>query len=72
MMKLQLKNLIFILLLMVINTIISFSITYIFGIQNIVIFKTLSFICDSITYEILIFIALSIMEGIIYEIKKKC
>ena len=67
-MKQQSKNLITILIL--INTIISFSLTYILGIQNIVIFRTTSFLFDSITYEILIFLVITFVEGCIIELKK--
>ena len=67
-MKQQSKNLITTLLLILINTIISFSITYILGIQNIVIFRTTSFILDSVTYEIIIFICLSLLESLILKL----
>ncbi len=68
-MKQQCKNLITTILLVLINTIISFSTTYVFGIQNIVIFRTTSFLFDSITYEILIFLGISFIEGCIGKLK---
>ena len=68
-MKQQSKNLITTLLLVLINTIISFFITYILGIQNIIIFRTTFFLFDSITYEILIFLGLTFIEGCICEIR---
>jgi len=53
------------------NIIISFLITNLFGISNTVVFRTYSAISGEITWEVIIFFALSLIEAIIYEIYKK-
>lgn len=53
------------------NIIISFLITNLFGISNTVVFRTYSAISREITWEVIIFFALSLIEAIIYEIYKK-
>lgn len=53
------------------NIIISFLITNLFGISNTVVFRTYSAISGEITWEVIIFFSLSLIEAIIYEIYKK-
>lgn len=53
------------------NIIISFLITNLFRISNTVVFRTYSAISGEITWEVIIFFALSLIEAIIYEIYKK-
>lgn len=53
------------------NILISFLITNLFGISNTVVFRTYSAISGEITWEVIIFFALSLIEAIIYEIYKK-
>lgn len=48
-----------------------FLITNLFGISNTVVFRTYSAISGEITWEVIIFFALSLIEAIIYEIYKK-
>ena len=51
-------------ILLIINTIISFFIPYLLGISNTIIFSSLCYIVGDITYEIVIFFCLSIVEYI--------
>jgi len=68
--KKNLKELIGIILFAILNILISFYITNIFGISNIVIYKSLSFTLGDITYESIIFIVLSFIEALVYELFK--
>lgn len=54
-----------------INIIISFVITSVLGITNIVLLKSYSAIYSDITWEVLIFFALSIISASIYELYSK-
>lgn len=55
----------------IINIMISFFMTNLLGISNTVVFRTYSAISGDITWEVIIFFALSLIEVIIYELYKK-
>lgn len=55
----------------IINTIIAFSITNLLEISNIVVFRTYTAISGDMTWEIIIFLALSLIEASFYEFNKK-
>ena len=55
----------------IINIIIAFSITTLLGISNIVLFRTYTAMSGDITWDVIIFLTLSLIEAIIYEIYKK-
>ena len=65
--KLELKEIIGVVIFGVINTFIAFAITNFLGISNTIILKTFSVIYGDITWEVVIFMALSLMEASIYE-----
>ena len=54
-----------------INTIIAFFITNLLGISNIVVLRTYTAISGDMTWEVIIFLALSLIECTIYELYKK-
>lgn len=58
-------------ILAIINIMISFFMTNLLGISNTVVFRTYSAISGDITWEVIIFFALSLIEVIIYELYKK-
>ncbi len=62
----EIKQTIVILLFGVINTVISFSITSFFGFSNVIIFHSFSVIYGDITWEVIIFLGLSLIETLIY------
>lgn len=51
----------------IINVFIAFSITELLGISNIVVFKTYTAMFNEITWEVIIFLALSFIEAFAYE-----
>lgn len=53
---------------LIINAIISFVITGLLGISNIVIYHSLTALPGDITYEVIIFMALSLIGASIYEL----
>lgn len=55
----------------IINTIIAFSVTNLLGISNTILFRTYTAMSGDITWEVIIFLTLSLIEAIIYEIYKK-
>lgn len=65
--KSEIKELIAIIIFSIINTFIAFSITNLLGISNIIVFRTFSAIYGDITWEVIIFMGLSLIEAIIYE-----
>lgn len=67
----KVREIIVIIIFAITNIIISFLITNLFGISNTVVFRTYSAISGEITWEVIIFFALSLIEAIIYEIYKK-
>lgn len=64
----KIKQLLFIILFVTINLVISFSITYFFGITNTVIYRSVTSMISEITWEIVIFMGLSLIESSIYEL----
>ena len=66
----EIKQFLFIILFITINLVISFSITYFFGITNTVIYHSVTSMISEVTYEMLIFISLALIESSIYEVSK--
>ena len=66
--KKDIKQVIILLLFGLINIIISFTITNMLGISNVVLFTTITAIGGDITWEVIIFIVLLLIEAIIYGI----
>lgn len=64
--KKEIKELFAIVLFGFINVIISFSITSLLGISNIVVFHSISTLYGDITWEVIIFIGLYLIESLIY------
>lgn len=67
--KSELKEFIYVLIFSIINTCIAYFITSALGIQNIILYKSLTAMEYIITYEVIIFFALSFIEAFIYEKK---
>ena len=67
--KVEIKELIIMLIFSIINICIAYFITFSLGIQNTILYRTYTSIQQDITYEILIFIFLSFIEAFIYHIK---
>ena len=65
--KSEIKELIAIIIFSIINTFIAFTITKLLGISNIIIFRTFSAMYGDITWEVIIFMGLSLIEAITYE-----
>lgn len=65
--KSEIKELIAIIIFSIINTFIAFTITNLLGISNTIVFRTFSAIYGDITWEVIIFMGLSLIEAIIYE-----
>lgn len=65
--KTEFKELIGIILFGTINTFVACAITISLGIYKTVIFKSYSLISGDITWEVVIFSALSFIESVIYE-----
>lgn len=64
------KEFIAILIFYLINIIIAFYITNMLGIVNVVVLKSMSILYGEITWEVIIVMSLSLIESIIYEIKR--
>lgn len=67
--KYELKELALFIVFTVINIAIAYLITTALGIQNIILFKTLTAIEYVITYEVIIFFVLSFIEATFYHFK---
>ena len=67
----KVREIFIIIIFAITNIIISFLITNLFGISNTVVFRTYSAVSGEITWEVIIFFALSLIEAIIYKIYKK-
>ena len=67
--KTDLKEILFIVLFSVINILIACLTTYILGIQNYIIFTIYTAFTQNITYEVIIFILLSLYESVFYTLK---
>lgn len=63
------KEMIFGLVISVINFAIAYFITYSLGIQNITIHHGITMLTTSITYEVVIFMMLSLVEATFYHFK---
>lgn len=64
----EIKQLLFIILLITINLVISFLLTYFLGITNTAICHPITSIINEITYEMIIFMILVLIESSIYEV----
>ena len=60
-----------IIILGIINTIIAFSISNLLGVSNVVVFRTYTATFGDMTWEVIIFLALSLVEASIYEFYSK-
>ena len=67
--KTDLKEILFIVLFSVINISIAYLTTYILGIQNNIIFTVYTAFPQNITYEVIIFMLLSLYESVFYTLK---
>ena len=65
--KSELKEIIGVVIFGVINTYIAFAITNFLGITNTIILKSFSAIYGDITWEVVIFLGLSLIQATIYE-----
>jgi len=65
--KTEIKEIVGVIIFAVLNTIIAFFITNLLGISNTVILRTFSVTLGDITWEVVIFMALSLIEALIYE-----
>lgn len=64
----EIKQLLFIVLFIIINLVVSFSITNLLGIFNTVIYRSVISMISEITYEMLIFMGLALIESGICEV----
>ena len=67
--KYETKQLFVIIIFGIINVVIAYAITIPLGISNIVLYKTLTAMEHTITYETIIFMALSLLESLVYHYK---
>ena len=67
--KYELKEVIGIIIISVINIAVAYLITSIFGISNVILYKSLTATQYVITYEVIIFFVLSLLESYFYHIK---
>lgn len=67
--KVEIKELIIMLIFSIINICIAYFITFNLGIQNTILYRTYTSIQQDITYEVLIYMFLSFIEAFIYHIK---
>ena len=58
-------------LVAIVNMILAYVITSVLGISNIILYKSLTASNTIITYEVIIWFALSLIEAYIYEHKKR-
>lgn len=72
-MKRDIKELIGIIVFSIFNIIIAYDITIALGIQNIILYKSLTAMSYDISYEVIIWFILSFIEAFVYEkiIQKK-
>lgn len=66
----KIKQFLFIILFIIINLVIAFSITNSLGIFNTVIYRSFTSMISEITYEMVIFMGLALIESGIYETAK--
>lgn len=67
--KKEIKDLLIFIIFSIINISIAYMITSYFGIQNIILYQCLTAMQYTITYEVIIFFVLSIVETTIYHYK---
>ena len=67
--KKEIKDLLIFIIFSIINISIAYMITSYFGIQNIIIYQSLTAMQYTITYEVIIFFVLSLVEATIYHYK---
>lgn len=67
--KKEIKDLLIFIIFSIINISIAYMITSYFGIQNIILYQSLTAMQYTITYEVIIFFVLSIVEATIYHYK---
>lgn len=67
--KKEIKDLLIFIIFSIINISIAYMITSYFGIQNIIIYQSLTAMQYTITYEVIIFFVLTIVEATIYHYK---
>ena len=67
--KYELKQMLGIIAFSIVNIVIAYLFTTALGIQNIVLYQSLTAMQHTITYEILIFMALSFIECLAYHYK---
>ena len=67
--KKEIKDLLIFIIFSIINISIAYMITSYFGIQNIILYQSLSAMQYTITYEVIIFFVLSLVEATIYHYK---
>ena len=63
------KKIIIIFIFILFNLILTFTLTNLLGIYNIIILKSYCFVYHDITWEFIIFMMLSLIESFIYEYK---
>lgn len=66
----KIKQLLFIILFVTINLVISFSITYSLGITNTVIYRSVISMISEVTWEMVIFMLLALIESSIFEVSQ--
>ena len=67
--KKEIKDLLIFIIFSIINISIAYMITFYFGIQNIILYQSLTAMQYTITYEVIIFFVLSIVEATVYHYK---
>lgn len=67
--KKEIKDLLIFIIFSIINISIAYMITSYFGIQNIILYQSFTAMQYTITYEVIIFFVLSIVEVTIYHYK---
>ena len=67
--KKEIKDLIIFIIFSIINISTAYMITSYFGIQNIILYQSLTAMQYTITYEVIIFFVLSLVEASIYHFK---
>ena len=67
--KKEIKDLLIFIIFSIINISLAYMITSYFGIQNIILYQSLTAMQYTITYEVIIFFVLSIVEATIYHYK---
>ena len=67
--KKEIKDLLIFIIFSIINISIAYMITSYFGIQNIILYQSCTAMQYTITYEVIIFFVLSLVEATIYHYK---